>query len=399
MSRRRPATCLAAIGLLALSACAGSSGEDVTDSGTDGSSSSSSSTPEPTPPFDTGSVPIFGGELTQDVSDEELQEALDDDRLPPGPTHGTTFEVMTNAITLQEPHDVMLFGDSMTQQGVDPARLGERLSEQAGEEVTVFDAASSRARWGINKMMVQHAINEDRLPKVAVVMISTRAPENDDFYSSEIQKTPFSHAVEGCDREISEQWTEADAEECRRDVDDLAYRFRDAEGRVERALAGEEMPQDIIVDEDSRLLDNGYLAHPSVSEAKARETGEKRATRGGVGWPHNEEQATGRFTEMVQMLEDEGVTVISAEIPYTPGYQDPLEREYPGYDERRQTAAANLADSAGIEHFPVDAFGDWWGDGSSRDEIHLAPEGAADFADQLVDDTPGFADAVTAGLE
>ena len=51
-----------------------------------------------------------------------------------------------------------------------------------------------------------------------------------------------------------------------------------------------------------------------------------------------------------------------------------------------------------MEHFPVDSYGDWWGDGDSRDEIHLAPQGAKKYTRQLLDDTPGLRAAVTTGL-
>ncbi|WP_374929085.1 hypothetical protein [Kytococcus sedentarius] len=106
-----------------------------------------------------------------------------------------------------------------------------------------------------------------------------------------------------------------------------------------------------------------------------------------------------QFTALVDFLESEGVTVLTTEIPYPPVHQDTLEELGRDYDARRQRVAASLAEAADAEHFPVDRFGAWWGDGSSRDAIHLAPEGAKDFSRQLVEDVPGFSDAVGAGLD
>src|SRR3546814_15757537 len=63
---------------------------------------------------------------------------------------------MVNAVTnLDSAPDVMLFGDSMTQQGVDPEVLGKELAKEAGSEVVAFNGASSRARWGDRKSVVE----------------------------------------------------------------------------------------------------------------------------------------------------------------------------------------------------------------------------------------------------
>lgn len=342
-------------------------------------------------------APTFFAPLAEDVGEAELRELVDDGKIPLGSTHGGYFTTMTNSMAARPAPDVMLFGDSMTQQGVDPQVLGEALSARAGREVTVFDAASSRARGGINRLVARYAVRIKKVPKVAVLVISTRAPEPDRYYSSAVQFTPFSSVVEGCDRPEATQWGDEDTERCRRANDDLRYRYRSSGGEVEWARAGKKQPTQLRISERSTLRADGYLAHPSMTEAEVEEWSAKRLADK-PGFPWNDERATAQYGDLVRILEEQGTTVITTEIPYTPVHQRNLASRFPDYDARRQKAARTLAERIGTQHFPIASFGDWWGDGSSRDGIHLAPEGAADFARQLVDDTPGFADAVVAGL-
>ena len=71
---------------------------------------------------------------------------------------------------------------------------------------------------------------------------------------------------------------------------------------------------------------------------------------------------------------------------------------WPGYDTRRQQAAKEMTATADVPLFAINRFGSWYGDGSGRDAIHLAPEGAADFSRQMAK-TPGFADTVTEAVD
>lgn len=417
MTRRLPALVAGLAAVTAVGACSISidrpgdgdgptSGASSASSDAAGTPSSSSAATPPEP-----EAPDFGGPLGDDVTEAQLQTLLEEHRLPPGPAHGGTFETMTNALAEQPAHDVMLFGDSMTQQGIDPAQLGARLSDRAGREVTVFNAGSSRARWGINRMIGRYALERQKLPRVAVLVISTRGGDRDYFYDREVQKTPFSHAVEGCDRPASEEWDAAAVADCKEDVSDLRHRYRDAGGQVEWALEGRPLQQGYTSADGVRLRPDGMLEHPSVSAAEAERISEQRNDGAFPGFPDRNAEAMEQYRELADLLRAHGVTVISTEIPYTPPHQENLTRlgyTYDAnrgaraprdYDVTRQEASFTISSYGGTPHYPVSSFGDWWGDGSSRDAIHLAPEGAKDFADQLVDDTPGFADAVVAGLD
>lgn len=422
VSLRRRATVLAACSAMLLAACTppptpAPAHPDDTSSGTasavgpagPGTGRATTGAPATAEPTDNEDLarenaaldqPEFDQPLAGDVTVEELEELMDAGRLPVGPAHSGAFETMTNAMRLQPAHDVMLFGDSMTQQGIDPDVLGERLSELAGREVTVFNAGSSRARWGINRMVGRYAEHVDRLPDVAVLVISTRAVESDAFYRNTVQHSPFSHVVEGCDRPYDpETFDEADAALCEADRSDLLHRFRRGGGQVEWAREGNPLQQTLPIHGASVLRANGMIAHPGISAEEAKEASVKGAERGFPGFPTNHDSATAQYRDLVEHLRSRGVTVISTEIPYPVAHQQTTEEKWGTYDERRQQAAATLADQGGTEHFPVKEFGPWWGDGSSRDAIHLSHEGAVDFAHQLVDDVPGFAEAILAGLD
>jgi len=252
--------------------------------------------------------PTFDEPAPTDVTAAEITGLLEDGLLPLAPAHGGAFETMVNSLDAQPAFDVMLLGDSMVQQGVDPAVMSTELSG-VGADVTVFNAASSRARWGINLMLAKHLTQTDKTPRVALVGITTRAGENDLFYSSEASRSPFSAVVEGCDRPRTSTWTPGVESSCRRAVTDP-------------------------------------------------------------------------------------LQVISFELPHTPAHQDNLQEVGRNYDQRRQRVATELATAAGIPHIPVDRFGSWWGDGDSRDAIHLAPLGAAKFTRQLLD-TPRLRQQLT----
>ncbi len=337
--------------------------------------------------------------LPEDVTEEQLQTWLDEGRLPLGEAHGGVFETMTNALAAtKKTPDVAFMGDSMTQQGVDPEVVERKLSYSTGEDIRAFNAASSRARWGINKMMVKYMVKVDRVPDVVVLVISTRAAEGDEFYKEDPAHAPFSSVVEGCDREESKTWTKDDEEQCRKDNRDLRVRYRESGAQVARARAGKKANTSVLVDEKSALRSDGMLLHPSMSEAEVQKASDQRTKRGFPGFPRVEDQAVRDFGETKEILEAHGANVISTEIPYSPPHQKNLE-SFGEYDEKRQDAAKELSGRNDVEHFPVDSYGSWWGDGDSRDAIHLAPQGAASFTAQLLDDTPGFKEAVEDGIE
>lgn len=416
MSRARPAV-LSVAAALVLASCSGSSGDPTsTSSSSSGASASSSGgsasatpaayTPEPEekeamvikgddfPSIDT-KAPLPAG-----VTESQLKTWVDDGTLPVARTHGVYFETMINSITqAKETPDVVLFGDSMTQQGVDPQVLGKGLSEAKGSEVTVFNAASSRARWAVNRMVAEYLVEQDKVPDVAVLMLSTRAAEDDGFYDEEVQKTGFSAVVQGCDRPRATTWTAADAKNCRRYESDLRYRFRDAGGQVARAQSGEKPQTSIAIGSKGFLRSDGFMIHPAMSLAEVQKTSDERMKRGNPGLPHMDEQAAKDFAATAQLLRDHGATVISSTLPYNPPHQKNLEKAYPGYDTRRQQAAEEITAQADVPLYPIDEMGSWFGDGSGRDAIHLAPPGAADFSRQMVQDTPGFADAVVDAVE
>lgn len=336
--------------------------------------------------------------LPKDVTEKQLQTWYDEGRLPLGEGHGGVFETMTSAYAATKTPDVLFLGDSMTQQGIDPVVLEKKLSASTGKDITAFNAASSRARWGVNKMMAEYMVKIDKVPDVVVLNISTRAAEGDDFYKEDPAHSTFSSVVQGCDREETKDWTEEDAEQCRKDNRDLTERYREAGGQVARARAGLSAATSVLIDENSALRSDGMLFHESMTEEEVQKTSDERTKRGFPGFPTVDEQAVRDFGETKRILEAHGATVISSEIPYSPAHQKNLE-SFGSYDQRRQAAAKELAERNDVEHFPVDSYGSWWGDHDSRDAIHLAPQGAASFTAQLLDDTPGFREAVEGGIE
>lgn len=336
--------------------------------------------------------------LSPDVTDAGAAFLIATGRLPVGHSGGA-FGVMLRSLTTRPAPDVLLLGDSMAQQGIDPAVLGELLSERAGEEVTVFNAASGRARWGVNRLVVETMLDQDLVPEVAVLVISTRAAEGDLYYRGTVQHRSISHVVQGCDREPGNSWTEEDEEACRRSLASPRARFATAGGEVEWVRSGHELPTSAEIRPGIFLRADGYLDHPSISLAEHEEQSRERIARGFPGWPGIQDEAVEDVGEIARQLRERGVHVLSVEIPYPTQHQDNLEEAWPRYDERRQKAAAALAASADLPHFPVASFGDWMSDGDVRDTIHLSGRGGPKFARQLVEDLPGFADEILSGID
>lgn len=389
--------------VLGLTACSGGGESDPSDT-TAASGSQSASTPadlkEDVEALDDGYPTLEGGKpLPEDVTSDQLQGWVDSGRLPVAQTQSSHFETMINALDARrEAPDVMLFGDSMTQQGIDPKVLGDELGDHTGSNVTAFDAATSKARWGVNRMIARHLVQTDKVPDVAVLVISTRASGDDPHYTEGVSTTPFSSVVEGCDREV-EGWSAKDARTCRARVDDYTQRFQDSGAQVKRAQEGKLPQTSLRISDTNWLRSDGFMIHPSRSQKAVEKRATKRVEDRNPGLPEASEMGKKQFRDTVRLLEDNGATVIATEIPYSPAYQDALEKRYPGYDTRRQDASKALTEPAGVPLYPVDAFGDWWGDGDSRDEIHLSSQGAGEFSRQLLEDTPGFRDAVTEGLK
>jgi hypothetical protein len=398
----------AASGLVLAVSLAGCSGDDTSEAGpSKGPSATPSASANPeefasrvpttTPPKDDFPEVKFKVPLPDDVTEEQLQQLEDAGMLPTAPAHGGAFETMTNAIKVGPAPDVVLFGDSMIQQGVDPQVLGALLSKETGQPVKAFNAGSSRARWGMNRLLARYLVKVDRAPKVALLGITTRGGEHDTFYNVEGAHAPFSSVVEGCDRPASDTWTDADVATCERDVSDLRARFRLGGDQVARALAGKKPQTSLYIDSTSRLRSDGFMIHPGVTKAEAKAVSDERMKRGFPGFPAVYKDGQQQFDETVQILRDAGTTVLAFELPYSPVHQANLEKAGKDYDGRRQAVARELAGSTDVPLFEVKDFSAWWSDGDSRDAIHLAPAGAKKFALQLTT-LPGFTDAVAEGL-
>jgi hypothetical protein len=383
------------VAVLLLAACGGDSGD-----GPGASGGKTPARPKPSSVVKPGSSDAlriqFGGAAPSGLTSGQVEKLIASQRLPIAPTHGGGFETMTNSIRLGPAPDVMLVGDSMTQQGVDPRALAAALRKRSGRNLRVFNGASSRARWGVNRLTLRYSARLNKTPKVVLIGISTRAAERDEFYAGAASRAPFSSVVEGCVRQSA--WTPEDQARCERERTDLVYRWRSGGGQLRYAQTHRRIQTSLRAGNDTFLRSDGFMMHPGVVKAKAQAISDDRMKRGFPGYPMVHEDSVGEFRQMVQELREHGATVLAFEIPYSPVHQKNLEEAGRNYDKRRQQAARRLAESATVPLFSVSSFGSWWSDGDSRDAIHLAPKGGAKYARQLTE-ISGFSDAVLAGLK
>ena len=90
------------------------------------------------------------------------------------------------------------------------------------------------------------------------------------------------------------------------------------------------------------------------------------------------------FLDLMEALRDTGVPVVAVAVPFSPPYQDGLEQRQAGWEASRQALVQRLEQAGDLPISDPLRFGDWWGDGSSRDPRHLSTKGAKAFTRQLL---------------
>lgn len=315
-------------------------------------------------------LPLVGEEFT-------VRALIAAGRLPVAPAHTPEFEITwTNLSRLPRPPDVLILGDSVSQQGIEPAVLGGLLRTAVGRPVSVFNAASPGGTVGVNWAIVNELAREGRLPRVAIVGLYPGTLKNDLTYSQFFGITPMGGLFGGCEL-TKDLGTRLD---CELSTISAAWRWRGRPMTILSALRSP-MPQ-ATSSGGLRLRADGFRAgrgrtveqiHGQLESADLK--------RRLFVFP---QVVSDGYVRLINTLRANGVAIVPVAIPDSPLLNERMSA-LEGTDRRQQfrDALDVLASRSGIPFVDPVAFGAWWGDGQARNFNHLSASGARYFTRQL----------------
>jgi hypothetical protein len=313
-------------------------------------------------------------------------------RLPVAAAHLGNVEYAWANLARRGPTDVILFGDSMTQQGIDPKALADDLEPLIGHRPSTFTLASPGGGFGVNMALAQQLAREGRLPKVAVIGVSYSSIETDGTFRDAFAPSPMGQLFTDCSRETGLDNVVA----CKASELSMLWRWR---GRVKRVFSAVLHP---LKTTNTRAAGGFVIRADGFREGKPSTVAEIQAQipQALADYPPALTIGPGvedSFVQLVRTLVEGGTTVVAIGVPVSPVYQAALATSRPDWEAQRLAAVTSLSAAASIPIVDPVSLGSWWGDGSSRDVNHLSRDGAPAFVGQLMT-LPGFRDPIVARL-
>jgi hypothetical protein len=296
-------------------------------------------------------------------------------RLPFAPAHTREFEVMWTNLSRGPAPDVLILGDSVSQQGIEPAVLGRRAGRALGRTVTIFNAASPGGTVSVNRALVEQLAREGRLPKVAIVGIYPGTLKNDLTYTEFLGRSPMGGIFGDCELEGTLEGTLA----CRLNGISLAWRWR---GQLDRIATSFVDPVPLQMRSDGLLLrQDGFREGRGVPLSRLdAQLAQANLDRRLFAFPP---EVLAGYERLIDVLRDNRVAIVAIQIPDTPVLEAGMEAYQPGRLQMMVDAVADIEATTGLDFIKVEAFGSWWADGMARNFNHLSAEGAKAFTAQL----------------
>jgi hypothetical protein len=297
------------------------------------------------------------------------------DRLPVAAAHTPEFEITWQNLTRLGQADVLILGDSVSQQGIEPAVLSSMLERELGHSVSVFNAASPGGGLGVNWAIVEELAREGRLPKVAIVGTYPGTLQDDLVYRDVFALTPMGELFGGCDG-MAEYGQQLD---CRFAAISAAWRWRGHPDRILRAF--ETAVPSRITSGGLHLREDGFREGRGVLLAKLQEQLDAADLRRRLfAFP---EDVSDSYVRLIEALRANGVAIVPVAIPDTPELSERMGRMQPDRRGLFRDALDVLEARTGLTFVDPVAFGDWWRDGMARNFNHLSALGAVRFTRQL----------------
>ena len=310
-------------------------------------------------------------------------------RLAVAAAHDPALELTWMDLQRAGHQDIILYGDSLIQQGIEPTVLADALGSP-GHPLHVFDLASSGGRMGVNRALADRLQAEGRSPRVAIIGLSPIGLRTDATWTDAMSQTPMGRLFTDCQpaTAIGQQI------DCRAEEVSALWRWHGRLGEVYQAIrTGQPVGRHL---NGRDLRKDGFRVNPSATEV-ALQGQVAQALAGEPVHLQAGADAAASLTSLVADLRAAGVTPVVVAVPFSPLFTDALVARDPQWQEERAAAIATLSEQAGIDIIDPVSFGSWWTPASSFDVKHLSATGAQDFTRQLLG-IPAFTDAVRAGL-
>ncbi len=296
-------------------------------------------------------------------------------RLPFADAHRPDFEITWANLARSGPVDILILGDSVSQQGIEPIVMERLIELETGMRVTVFNAASPGGGLGVNASIVEELATENRLPPVLIVGVYSGTLSTDSTFQETFSRTPMGHVFTACQVPLSL----AETMDCQLGRISALWRWR---GRLEEVLTAVKQPLSRTDNTDAlHLRADGFREGRGRTIAQVeRQLEQADLEKRRFTFPPE----VGRSWDwLVATARDEGSIVIPIAIPDTPQMQKRMEEVQPGRDGMYREAVDVLEKAGGIDFIDVPEYGSWWGDGMARNINHLSERGARKFTRQL----------------
>ena len=315
-------------------------------------------------------APIIGAELA-------IRGLVASYRLPVADAHRPDFEITWANLQREGTPDILVLGDSVSQQGIEPRALEKLVAGTTGRHVTAFNAASPGGGIGVNAAIVEQLAREGRLPRVLIVGFATGTVSTDITFHEIFSRTVMGRLFTAC----TVPMPIGDLLDCRLSEASFLWRWR---GRLSDVLDAIQRP--LPRTDDSNAL---HLRRDGFREGRGRRIDaiERQLERSDLDKRRvrlaPEVQASWQW--LVSVARANGATVIPVAIPDTPTMAGRMEQVQPGRDALYWESVATLGSDVGLPFVEVRQFGAWWGDGMARNFNHLSHAGAIAFTGQLWD--------------
>lgn len=297
-------------------------------------------------------------------------------RIPIARAHSHDFEVSWMNLQRAGDVDVLILGDSVAQQGIDPQIISSRVGLWTGQPIRVFNMASASGTFGINLAVARQLAAEGRLPPVVVIGVQPGILR-DDATLAIFERSQMGQLFTGCtgitaaDQVLS----------CRLSQVSAGWRWRGQLDTLWRALLHE--PRHTSRSEGLTLRTDGFREGAGVDDKTlAAQLLEHLANREPGFQLGNDARQS--YLSLVAFLREEGTAVVPVAIPEAPPLAGALEARAPGWTSDWHSALAALSSAGGITIADPGTFGGWYGEGSMRNIKHLSVDGARHFTDQLL---------------
>ena len=120
------------------------------------------------------------------------------DRLPFADSHRDDFEITWANLERSGTPDILILGDSVSKQGIEPNVLDGLARQAAGSNISVFNAASLGGGLGVNAAIVEELAAQGRLPRVVVVGVASGTLSTDITFRESFSRTVMGRLFAGC---------------------------------------------------------------------------------------------------------------------------------------------------------------------------------------------------------